>query len=129
LTTEKSPVVDAVSSVNETSPPLVSVTRCAALVVVISCGPNVRDSGVNESVAGFTPVPVNCATWEPTASTTVRIPFRTPAATGANSIETVHPTLDARVGPHVLAEIAKSPDAVIDCNAVEDPPRFEMVMF
>jgi hypothetical protein len=75
------------------------------------------------------PVPLSAAVWVPTLSTTVSVPDRDPEAVGRNTTDTVQPTPEASVAPHVFAEIAKSPVTTGVCSVTATPPLFETVMF
>ena len=130
LTTVKSPLaICAAISSSAASPELSSVTCWVALVVFNCCAAKERLSGVSVSVAGRTPTPVSDAVCVPTLSVMLRVPVRVPEAVGWNSIETVHPTLDASDEVQVFAEIMKSPVTTGDCSVAEPPPVLEIVMF
>jgi hypothetical protein len=60
----------------------------------------------------------------------LKVPLRAPEEVGVNAIETVQPTPEPRLDPHVFAAILKSApmtDGVWSPRVV--PPVFEIVMF
>ena len=130
FTTVKSPlVICAAMSSSAASPELVSINCWVALVVFNCCAAKLRLSGERESVAGRTPTPVSDAVCVPTLSVMLRVPVRVPEAVGWNSMDTVHPTLDANDEVQVFAEIMKSPVTTGDCSVTVTPPVLEIVIF
>lgn len=99
-------------------PVFCSVTTCAALDVPTVVLPKVRLDGetVATGTGALTPLPLRgTVCGDPAAlSTKVNAPDRAPMAVGVNVMLMLQLKVAAKVAPQVLAEMAKSPLAVID---------------
>lgn len=91
-------------------PELVSVTTCAALVVLTLCAANVSEAGLKVTAGTPVPVPESETDWGlPTPlSVNTSIPVRLPVAEGVNVTETVHGVLGT-IGAGQLLVKPKSP--------------------
>jgi hypothetical protein len=78
-------------------------TVCAALVVALTCTPNVNGTGIR-AATGAIPVPLSVTVWVGVGalSVTTRVAVLAPRASGVNVTEIVQFALDASVVPHVV---------------------------
>ncbi len=119
--------------VSATSPVLVSITDCAALVLPTVCCAKVSVAAESVSVAGALAVPESCAVWVPAESLSESCALRAPLAVGVKVTESVQPVETPSVALHVLAEMAKSdalaPLIVGVCSVATVPPKLATRMF
>ncbi len=94
------------------SPPLNRTRVCGALVVAMTCTPNVRDAGRIEAT-GAMPVPLSKTLWVDTRalSVTTRVPVLAPLAIGLKATWIIQFAPDASVVPQVVVWL-KSPGLI-----------------
>src|SRR5208282_1189763 len=92
------------------------------VVTPTACTPNITLFIERVAVGGVTPVPVRLITCEPTASITVRVPLRMPAAVGVNVMLMGQAELAASEVPQELESTAKSPVATMLVMDSAAPP-------
>jgi hypothetical protein len=114
-------------------PAFESVIACAALAVLTFWFPKERLTGVNETCATPTPVPLRVAAWgDPVAlSVTVTDADRAPAACGVNVTEMAQLPPAATLVPHVLVWLKSVTLAPVIATLVIDKapePAFESVI-